>query len=513
MSISDIAARLSIALAASILLLISRSGIAQLTDDELEALDSRATAPFFGEPLKDPEARSVYILAVYNKTNFFIDQNGRYRGFEHDILKGFEKYINKGIKKASHRHILVFIPMRFEDILPALAQGKGDLAAANLTVTEERSEIVDFADPYLPRVNEIVVTRKNGSPVDSINDLAGRKLLVIAGSSYMEHLELLNDRFAGEGREVMEIVEAKPEFDHADLLDLVNSGAAEITIADEHIANAWAPMFPNIVLKHDVVIHGGGNIAWAVRKNIPEFKEKVNAYVKQIRKGTLIGNIAFNDYYRNRHWLKNPLEPNELAKLDKVVGYMKKYGERYSWDWIAVAAQSYQESQLDHRKVSPAGAVGIMQLLPSTAAQKPISIKNIKNVEDNIHAGVKYLSFIRRHYFSDPEIAPADRVDFSWAAYNAGPSRIQKLRKRAAKRGYDPNKWFNHVEHMASESIGRETVDYVVNINKYYVAYKFALERQERILQAREARKEAAELATHRDALEAWRRSYARHRN
>jgi len=150
-----------------------------------------------------------------------------------------------------------------------------------------------------------------------------------------------------------------------------------------------------------------------------------------------------------------------------------------------------------------------MQLLPSTASQKPISIKNIRKVENNIHAGVKYLSFVRKHYFSDPEIAPADRIDFSWAAYNAGPTRIQKLRRKAEKRGYDPNKWFNNVEHLASETIGRETVDYVINVNKYYVVYKFALERRERVLALREERERKAEEAKYEKALEAWRKSYA----
>ena len=153
-----------------------------------------------------------------------------------------------------------------------------------------------------------------------------------------------------------------------------------------------------------------------------------------------------------------------------------------------------------------------MQLLPSTAAQKPINIKDVSKVDNNIHAGVKYLSYIRKRYFSDPAISPADRVDFSWAAYNAGPARIQKLRKRAAKRGYDPNKWFDNVEHMASESIGRETVDYVANINKYYIAYKFAIERQEKRLRVRQDQLRETALAQHEKALRAWRLSYSRNR-
>jgi membrane-bound lytic murein transglycosylase MltF len=404
-----IVATLACSLVTAVLLLGSGTAVGQLSDEELKALDERITTPYFGEPLTDSESRSIYVLTVYNKTNFFIDAKGRYRGFEYDILKGYEEFINRGRKKASERYYLVFIPMRFE-----------------------RAKTVDFAEPYLPNVNEIVITSRDGPAIDSIDDLAGRSLYVLAGSSYVEHLDALNDRFVSEGKKPMAIIEAKADFDHADILELVNSGVVELTVADEHIAKVWRSIFPNIVLKSDVVVSNGGSIAWAVRKNIPEFMASVNSYVKKIKKGTLKGNIAFDSYYKSRRWVRNPLDPDELSKLDTVVKYMKQYGERYSWDWIAVAAQAYQESALVHSKVSPAGAIGIMQVLPSTASQRPIYIKDISSVENNIHAGVKYLNFIREHYFSDPAISVVDRVDFSWAAYNAGPTRIQKVQQCGA---------------------------------------------------------------------------------
>jgi membrane-bound lytic murein transglycosylase MltF len=496
-----------------LLLLSAGNATAQLNSEEIEALDARLTEmKRVGDPLEDKEREGIFILTVYNKTNFFIDDKGRYRGFEYDILKGYEKFLNKGRKGASSHYKVFFIPMLFEDILPALAAGRGDMAAANLTVTPERERVVDFVDAYLPNVSEIVVAHQDGPEINSVDDLSGRSVFVLAGTSYVTHLKAINERFKKEGRDSIEIVEADPEFDHADVFDLVNSGVVGLTIADDHIATVWAPMFPNIVLKPDVKISSGGKVAWAVRKGAPKLEESLNAYVRTIKKGTLTGNMAFNDYYKSRRWLKNPLEPAELNKLDPVLDHMKKYSEMFNRDWIAVAAQAYQESGLDQRKVSPAGAVGIMQLLPSTASQKPISVKNIKKVENNIHAGVKYLSFVRERYFSDPEIAPADRVDFSWAAYNAGPTRIQKLRRKAEKRGYDPNKWFNNVEHLASETIGRETVDYVININKYYVVYKFALERRERMLALREEQAREAERAKYEKALNAWRRSYVNRR-
>jgi len=253
------------------------------------------------------------------------------------------------------------------------------------------------------------------------------------------------------------------------------------SVVDDYAARIWSEVFDNIEQGADLIVNSGGSIAWAVRKDSPELKASLNSYVKQIKKGTLLGNIAFNRYFRSTRWVRNALDPKALEKLNKISGIMRRYSDQYGWDWVAIAAQAFQESLLDQSKVSPAGAVGIMQLLPSTAAQKHVGFNDVSTLDNNIHAGVKYLVFLRQRYFSDPDIGPAQRVDFSWAAYNAGPAKIQRLRKMAAERDYDPNRWFGNVELVAADVIGRETVDYVANVNKYYVTYKYALERRERL--------------------------------
>ena len=153
-----------------------------------------------------------------------------------------------------------------------------------------------------------------------------------------------------------------------------------------------------------------------------------------------------------------------------------------------VAAQGYQESRLDQKARSSAGAIGIMQLLPSTAADKNVGIPDISTAENNIHAGVKYLDFIRNRYFSDPEMDTFNKTMFAFAAYNAGPARVRKLRDKAAQQGYDPNVWFDNVELLAAKEIGRETVQYVANILKYYIAYRLSLQQQ---LERKQARDEA----------------------
>ena len=136
-----------------------------------------------------------------------------------------------------------------------------------------------------------------------------------------------------------------------------------------------------------------------------------------------------------------------------------------------LGAMAYQESRLDHSMRSPRGAIGIMQILPSTAADPNVNIADITKLENNIHAGTKYLEFLRSRYFTDPDIDMLNRILFSFAAYNAGPARVAELRKEAEASKLDPNVWFDNVEIIAAKRIGRETVQYTSNIYKYYIAY------------------------------------------
>ena len=126
-----------------------------------------------------------------------------------------------------------------------------------------------------------------------------------------------------------------------------------------------------------------------------------------------------------------------------------------------------------------------MQVMPATG--KELKVGDIKQEEPNIHAGVKYMRFMIDQYFANEPMDRLNKALFAFAAYNAGPGRVRSLRKEAAKRGLDPNVWFNNVEVVASEKIGRETVTYVSNIYKYYIAYKLITEDAEERRKAREA--------------------------
>ena len=447
------------------------------TNAHEKAILERMSQAFKGD-LKDiRQRRFLRVLVNYSKTNFFLD-GGIPRGFEYELLKNYEKHLNLHLKNQSHRIAVVFIPTPFDQLLTSLLEGRGDIAAAGLTITPQRQKLVQFAHPYIPNVQELVVTNRRLNDIHSLDDLAGRMVFVRSGSSYVTHLEKLNRQLVSKGKKPIHIKQADQHIVTEDILELVNAGAIPVTVADHHIAAAWSQVLPHIVVHNQLAINTGGKIAWAVRKENPDLCRSLNQYIKKNKLGSLLGNILFNRYYTDSKWINNPLEAKERQKLDVFMEIFKKYADEYGFDALAIAAQAYQESGLDHKKKSAAGAIGIMQIMPNTASDKWVDIQDIHLLENNIHAGVKYLNFLRNRYFSDPAIEPAARVDFSWAAYNAGPTKIIILRQKAKQKGFDPNKWFFHVEKIAADLIGRETVDYVANINKYYVAYKLYFQSQ-----------------------------------
>ena len=243
-------------------------------------------------------------------------------------------------------------------------------------------------------------------------------------------------------------------------------------VVDNHIAKLWSMVLKNVILREDLKIHSGGNIAWAVRKNNPRLLSNLNTFLREHREGTLLGNMLIKRYYEKTKWIQNPLEKAEKKHLKQVGVLFRKYAKMYGFDWLKIAALAYQESRFDQEKKSGRGAVGVMQIKPETAADSNVNIKDVFKLENNIHAGVKYLAFLRDRYFDDAAIDPNAKVNFTAAAYNAGPARIESLRRKAPEMGLDQNKWFFNVEHVARKEIGTETVQYVANLNKYYIAYK-----------------------------------------
>jgi soluble lytic murein transglycosylase-like protein len=170
--------------------------------------------------------------------------------------------------------------------------------------------------------------------------------------------------------------------------------------------------------------------------------------------------------------------PGEQGKFVETFGLIRRHAATYNFDPLLIAAQGFQESGLDQSKRSPLGAIGIMQVMPSTARDPNVGISDIHIAERNVEAGVKYLRFVHDRYFSDPALSPLDRTLFSFAAYNAGPGNIAKARQHAEELGLDPNVWFDSVELAAARVISREPVIYVRNILRFYASYQLSEERR-----------------------------------
>ena len=375
---------------------------------------------------------------------------------------------------------MIFIPVRRDELIPGLVQGLGDLAVANLTITPQRRKHVDFSNSMLSGVKELLVSGPAAPSMRVIDDLAGQEIHVRKSSSYYESLLLLNDSLNKSGKSQMELVPAEEDFEDEDLLEMVNAGLIPMIIMDSHKAQFWTQIFDKIQVHSDISVRTGGEIAWAFRKNSPQLKAVVNEFIKGHKKGSLIGNMLFKRYLKSTQFVKNSLSKDELQKFQQMVDLFKHYADEYDFDYLMMAAQAYQESGLDQSRKSHAGAVGVMQLLPTTAADRNVNIAEIQKLENNIHAGTKYMRFIINRYYKDEPMDDVNKMLFAFASYNAGPAKVNKLRKKAAVMGLNPNVWFQNVEVAAAKVIGRETVQYVSNIYKYYLAYRMVTKQSER---------------------------------
>ena len=376
------------------------------------ALVAELMEPFHGDFDAMVENRVIRVLVTHNKTNFFLD-GGTQRGITADALREFEKALNKELRLGRRPMQVAAIPVLRDQLIPFLEQGRGDMAVASLTITPERAKQVVFSVPGARNVSELVVTGPRSSALTTLDDLSGKRIFVRPSSSYWESLNKLNASFRERRLEEIEIAAASEYLETEDLLEMVNAGLIKITIADDYLARFWAQVLPDIVVHEDLAVATGRDIGWAIRRDATGLKERVDRFVAANREGKLLGNMLFKRYLQDTKYVKNALADKDRERLEATIDYFKKYGSQYDFDYLMVTAQGYQESGLDQSVRSRAGAIGVMQLLPSTAADKSVGIPDISTIDNNIHAGAKYLRYIVDHYFNDPEIDEVNRTLFA----------------------------------------------------------------------------------------------------
>ena len=419
------------------------------------------------------ERRMIRVLVPYSRSLYFNDK-GAQRGLVADSLKQFEIFLNKKYKLKNRPITVVALPTTREQLLPGLLQGEGDIAAGNLTITAERAKRVDFSNPLVKGITEIVVTGPASPKLASIDDLAGQTVHVRHSSSYYENLVRLNKRFRGLSKPEMKLVPVPEALEDEDMMEMLGAGLLQVIVVDDWKVKLWSQFVPGIEAHPELALSEPGDIGWAFRKHSPKLAAEVNHFVRTHPNFYPSRAKTYPTYIKR---LQNATAETDWQRFEKTVALFKKYGERYSFDYLMVAALGYQESRLNQNARSHVGAIGIMQLMPETG--RSLKVGDITKTEPNIHGGFKYLRQIYDKHLDAEGVDEQNRTLFAIASYNAGSGRVAALRKEAGEKGLNPNVWFNNVELICARRVGQETVVYVRNIYKYYVAYKLQLETLE----------------------------------
>jgi len=439
------------------------------------------TRPWKGDFDQMLERRVIRVAVPYSRSLYYIDK-GHERGITADMMRDFEQFLNKKYaKQLRKRPLTVYLTATTRDqLLSRVVHGTADIAAGNLTQTERREEIVDFVlSPLI--VRELLVTGPKSPPVASLDELSGKRLHVRKATSYYESVLALNQRLARAGKKPAEIAPLPDALEDEDKLEMLNAGLLEFVVVDDWKAKMWAQVLPKIKVREDLVLRPAGRIGFAIREKSPRLAAEIAEFYEKEVKPDLSSLMA--KYYKRVKQIANNTDGAEWKRFEATTRLFEKYGARYGFDPLMLAAQGFQESRLRQEARSPVGAIGVMQLMPATG--RDLSVGDITQVEPNIHGGAKYMDHLISNYFPDAKFSEANRTLFAFASYNAGPGNISKMRKEAIRRGLDPDKWFNNVEIVVSEKIGLETTTYVRNIYKYYVAYRLTLAAQDATRNAR----------------------------
>ena len=415
--------------------------------------------------------RYFRVLTTKNSFDYYIYQ-GVPKGIQLEMTKLLKKSINKRYAKnqASLNIQFEMIPVDNGQLIPMLLSGRGDIIAAGLTITKERKKRLRFSKPYR-HVDEVIVTRRE--LLDQ--DFRGKTFHIRKSTSFYNSVKKFNKKYKKNKKHRIKINEVEEGIHTENIIELVSLGKFDYTIADSYIAEMATKIFDNLVILKDRPFGKNLPIAWAVRKSEKRLAKEINLIMPKMSKGSKLGNIFSKKYFKDFGGIKARLKgetPDSISKYDSLI---KKYSKMYNFDWRLISALCYQESRFKQNLENKWGAIGLFQVKQTTANEPYVNIRNIKgpkNAENNIHAGVKYLAWIRdKHFGKIKGISEKAKIRLAIAAYNAGPSRVLRAVKLAKKLKLNPKRWFRHVEYGMLKMKKIEPVSYVSEINKRYVSY------------------------------------------
>jgi membrane-bound lytic murein transglycosylase MltF len=430
--------------------------------------------------------RLIRLVAPYSPTLFFEDKGTIY-GTAANGAQLFEEWVNKTFALGTRPLTVPLTPVSRDKLFDVLLAGDGDIAAGDLTITEELGKKVAFSVPVISNVREIVVTREGSAELDNAEALSGKEVAVGRSTSYYESLTKLNERLTAQGKPPVTITIVPDTLEVADLMEMTAAGLLPATVGDDWVAELWVQIFKGLRVHRKAALREGAEIGWAVRPDNPKLLTILNRAVTAITGSVSVWSDHTRSYLAKLKQLHTATQGADAQHFNDTVEIFRRYAGQYRFDTLLLVAQGYQESRLDQRARSRVGAVGLMQLMPKTGFA--LGVGDIHMAEPNVHAGAKYMAQLMDDYFRDAPFDEQNHNLFAFAAYDLGPGAIQALRREAEAEKLDPNVWFNNVERVAAARVGQEPVRYVRNIYKYYVAYKL-------IEEADTAKKAATKAAT-----------------
>jgi membrane-bound lytic murein transglycosylase MltF len=432
-------------------------------------LRTRFAGKFTGDFDVMLDRRLIRLVVPYSPT-FFFEDKGTIYGTAANGAQLFEEWVNKTFALGARRLTVPLTPVSRDKLFDTLLAGDGDIAAGDITITEERRKKVAFSAPVISNVREIVVTGEDVPELDSAEALSGKEVAVGRSTSYYESLTKLNERLAAEGKPPVTITIVPDPLEVDNLMEMTAAGLLPATVADDWVADLWAQIIKGLRLHPKAALREGAEIGWAVRPDNPKLLATLNRAIAEIDGNMRHWSDETRSYLAKLKQLHTATQGADMQRFRDTVEIFRQYAGQYRFDTLLLVAQGYQESRLDQRAHSRAGAVGLMQLMPQTG--RVLGVGDISKAEPNVHGGAKYMAQLMDNYFKDVPFDDQNRNLFAFAAYDAGPEKIQSLRRGAEAEKLDPNLWFNNVERVAAARVGQETVRYVRNIYKYYVAYK-----------------------------------------
>jgi len=451
----------------------------QEQNPELQDLQVRVV-PHKGDIDEMDKRRVVRALVSFNRVSFFFD-NGRPRGMAYDALMDLQKFLNRKLHPndttGKDKIHVVLVPTTSARVANDLLNGNGDIIAVPIYITEARKKLADFV-PVASSQHDVVVSGPDAPPLASLEDLSGKEVYLFKESLAWERLTELNKRLSAAKKPPVKLLPADGNLERDDLIEMANAGMVQYIVTVSQNARLWKNVFTGLKIYEDFPVVEKTETGWAVRKDSPKLRALLEEFASTRHEGTSYFAQLANTYLKNTKFITNNENAENVKRFNQMKGLFQKYGKEYQFPWMLIAAEAFQESGLNQEVKSPVGAIGVMQVMPSTAATAPVSIPDVSKVDPNIHAGVKLLKYIRDDYFKDAPMDPLNKTLITLAAYNAGPARLKQCRQLAADMGLNPNVWFGNVEYAVAKKVGAETVNYVGNIYKYYIGWKLMSERE-----------------------------------